>query len=506
MSNFSPVRICLPLIAVFAMHSVLFLGCKDNSMTPRDPADTSGTNDPTTLPAPDSLVAQTLFERKIRLVWHDRSDTEDGFEVAESAGNNISFSIVQITPENATSAVIEHRQPGIVYWYRVRAFKENIRSDYSNMISVSIPDYEWSRPFGGGFYDRGYCVQPTEDGGFIIIGETWSFGNDDGSAWLIKTYPSGMEQWNRTFGGSGDDKGTWIETTPDGGYVFIGTRTNTDRLDYDIWLVKTDRFGIELWSRTFGGQGDDYGHRLRPTPDGGYIIVGETWSNEDAENDVMLIKTDESGVEQWRRSYGGRASDIGRDVQVTTDGGYIIVGSAYSDTSLWYGILMIKTDAGGREEWRQVFKGSRNDHGNSVQVTDDGGYIIAGSTESAVDWMNAWLIKTDGEGHEQWSRSIGGGTNDEAAHVRTMPDGGYVITGQTNSFTEGETDVWLSKIDGAGNEQWARTFGGINREIGACVLPLENGNFIIVGSTETYGESRPDTPDVWLIQVGPPSN
>ena len=258
----------------------------------------------------------------------------------------------------------------------------------------------FSKTYGGSDWDGGVSIQQTTDGGYIISGFTNSYGNGGQDAWLVKTDSVGGTLWTQTFGGSSTDASMSVQQTTDGGYVIVGYTDSFGNGYQDFYLTKTDSQGNEEWNKTIGGTEPEMGYSIQQTTDGGYIITGEKWSGEIDGYDFWLIKTDSQGDEEWNKTYGGSDWDNGRSVQQTTDGGYIIAGRTNSFGNGDYDFWLIKTDSNGNEEWNQTFGGSEGDQSYSVQQTIDGGYIITGSTHSSGSGgQDVLLIKTDSEGN-----------------------------------------------------------------------------------------------------------
>ncbi len=241
----------------------------------------------------------------------------------------------------------------------------------------------WYRLYGGANSDRGYSIQQTSDLGFIAVGYTSSFGTGLKDVYLVKTDNLGNTLWTNSHGGPGDDIGYDVQQTADLGYIITGT-TNSFGGFEDVFIIKTDADadGNVIWTKIYGGAGNDYGHSVRQTTDLGYIIAGYTDSYGAGLTNVYLIRTDADGDSLWTETYGGTGYDIGMSVRETSDQGYIITGTTNSLGAGGADMYLIRTDANGDTLWTKT-SGTLNDEvGNGVQQTADGGYIVCGYSDS----------------------------------------------------------------------------------------------------------------------------
>ena len=242
------------------------------------------------------------------------------------------------------------------------------------------------------------------------------------------------------------------------------------------------------WTQTYGGAGDDLAHSVIQTIDGGYAIVGRTESYGAGLEDFWLIKTDSVGHMQWNFTYGGTESDEALSLVQTFDGGYAIAGITRSVGTDSGESWLVKTDAGGDLEWSQTYGGKNGDRAYSMVQTADGGYALAGYTESfGAGLRDFWLIRTDVSGNHVWNKTYGGVNDDVAYSVVQTTDERYVLAGYTDSFGAGSWDFWLIRTDTLGNHVWNKTHGGVSPDDAHCVVQTSYGGYALAGYTSSFG-------------------
>jgi hypothetical protein len=455
-------------------------------------------------PTPVELYPVTYQDGSFTITWSQNNDDDfSSYKLYESQseGMNDKILIYDANERTDTTYIVTGIGENETRYYQIVVEDVwGLQSESTIVFGSGINMFV--KTFGGSSDDYGNSVQQTTDGGYIITGSTHSFGNGGDDVWLIKTDSQGNEEWNQTYGGSSYDYGNSVQQTTDGGYIITGNTHHYGNSQDDVWLIKTDSQGQEEWNQTFGGSsGVDIGHSVKQTNDGGFIITGENNSHGNGNDLVWLIKTDSNGSEEWNQTFGGNNYGKGYSVQQTTDGGYIITGWTDSFGNGDYNVWLIKTDSNGNEEWNRSFGSTQVDYGFSVKQTTDDGYIITGS------WyiFDVWLIKTDSQGSEEWNQTFGGShmSGEEGKSVQQTSDGGYIITGSTHSYGNGGSDVWLIKTDLQGNEEWNQTYGGSSDDYGNSVQQTTDGGYIITGWTESFGNGGGD---VWLIKTDSEGN
>ena len=364
-------------------------------------------------------------------------------------------------------------------------------SVFTEKAMAQAPDTLWTRMFGDIGCDEGQSVQQTIDGGYIIVGYTSSFGAGGGDVYLIKTDTVGDTIWTKTFGGVSADYGQFVRQTTDGGYILVGGTYSFDIGDGDVYLIKADNNGNAQWTKTFGGLRWDYGYSVQEIPGSGYIIAGETESfSGTGLSEVYIIRTDINGDSIWAKTFGLSGRISGYSIQKTNDGKFIVVGggSGYSD------IYLIKIDTNGDSIWAKTFGGVYGDKGYCVQQTSDSGYIIVGETNSygSGDY-DIYLIKTDINGDSIWAKTFGHNySHDVGYSIEQTFNGGYFLTGYSNN------GVYLIKTDENGDTIWTKTIGSAVLDRGYYGRQCSDGGYIVTGLTDTVGLGKSE---VYLIRI-----
>jgi len=258
----------------------------------------------------------------------------------------------------------------------------------------SFGDTLWTRTYGGTYIDYARSVMQVSDGGFILAGCTEPYIGGFIEMYLVKTDNVGDTLWTRSYGGTDDRMARCVRQTSDGGYILVGYNPLYGGDEYDIYLVKTDSLGDTLWTRSYGGSEEDYALSVRQTIDGGYIIAGGTYSFGAGYADFYVVKTDRVGDTLWTRTYGGSGNDFASSLQIAADGNYVITGNTASFGADDGDMYLIKISPSGDTLWTLVYGGPDSDVPQCIDLTNDGGYIITGSIFSWEWPANAWLVKT----------------------------------------------------------------------------------------------------------------
>lgn len=364
----------------------------------------------------------------------------------------------------------------------------------TELISDSIP-ITFIRSYSGQNAAVGNSVQQTTDGGYIFSGTTWPFHLGEGGnsyIYALKTNSYGDTLWTKTYGDDGFNYGEHIQHTIDDGYIIVGSTSTASSESSDVHLFKTAKDGTVIWNKTYGYDDEDIGSYVQQTNDGGYIVIGQTWVEE--EQRLYLLKTDVNGDSLWTKT-SQFVRGYGNSVKQTSDGGYIYTEGGSGD------IKLVKITSDGTTEWFKTF-GNYDSFDDSYDVvqTTDGGYVLVGyfQVNSQPALADVCLIKTDSTGQMIWHKTYGGQNSDIGHSVQQTKDGGFIITGWTNSFGS-ETDVYLIKTNHSGDTLWTRTIGGPVDDEGYSVQQTTDGGYIIVGLSNSFNNT--DLYNILLIKT-----
>jgi hypothetical protein len=429
--------------------------------------------------------------------------------------------------------------------------KEDANGEVSKLSSTFLGEVEWVKTVGGSGEETGQSIIKTLDGGYAVLGYTNSTDGDvqgKSSAvndyWLLKLDSNGNLEWNKTYGGSKDDRGQGLTQTIDGGYALTGYAMSDDGDGsinngfHDNWVLKVDALGTIEWEKSFGFSGHDHSYDILETQDGGYFFTGflditSARSDGNTEKASSLTrhgvgefwgtKIDERGELQWRGYFGGTNNDRSHAVVQSDDGGFVMAGFSESDdfditdTQGSYDFWMVKVDAIGNMLWERSFGGSGIEIAHDIAKTNDGGYVLTGntfSTDGDISQANGesdfWLIKVNGAGSLIWEQSYGGSGFDAAQAVISSKDGGYFVVGNSKSadadtsINYGENDLWMVKTDDTGNLVWQKSFGGSGLDFAFDVVENVDGSIVIVGETSSndfQGSTSNGKSDIVLVKV-----
>ncbi len=363
------------------------------------------------------------------------------------------------------------------------------------------PDTTWTRIFGSSDNEYGYYAEQTNDGGFILVGYVDISGDDD--IWLIKTDSNGDTLWTKTYGTYYYDYASCVHQTSDGGYIIFGDTDSFYPSRWNGWLIKTDADGDTLWTKVFTGPNYYFIRSGVELPSGnGYVFVGYTKATAGGAEDIWLVRTDMAGDTVWTRTFGGSEREIAFTVLRATDGDLVIGGDTESFSEGDFDAWVIRVNTSGNLVWSKSYGSTERDILYDMKQTDDGGFIIAGHTESfghINNYTDAWLIKTDSNGDTLWTKTWGTEMHDGAMSVVQTSDGGFVWTGYKyiSTFVQ---DLWVLKTDEDGNMLWSKTYGGTFNNIGRSINKNIDGSLIITGD---YYSEVTNTRDLWLLNVDP---
>ncbi|MBL0327841.1 MAG: T9SS type A sorting domain-containing protein [Bacteroidetes bacterium] len=362
------------------------------------------------------------------------------------------------------------------------------------ILSISLLTFTVSgqsifqKTFGTTAYEEIWGLDKTYDGGFVLGGYT-GFGN----AYIIKLTAIGDTSWTRDINVGGMDLIYTIQQTNDSGFIAAGRTNGFGAGGLDMLLIKLDANGNNQWTKAIGGSADETVNSIEQTLDGGFIIAGNTYSFSSGLNDFYIVKTNSIGNIVWSKSIGGVGNDNAYSIIQNTDSSYIAVGLTSSVGAGGNDLLATKFDKNGNVTWMKTYGGGGDDRANSIQQTSDGGFIISGVTNSfGAGNYDFYLIKTDSSGNPTFQKTLGGVGNEWSYCVQQTNDLGYILTGYTTSFGAGSSDYYFIKTNSIGDTTWTKTFGGSMDDYATNVKQTPDNGYAIVGYGQSFGAGSHD--------------
>jgi len=374
------------------------------------------------------------------------------------------------------------------------------KKDDTPVTPVVEFDSLWIKTYGAANSDLSTCVQQTADGGYVLCGYTISAGSGDNDVLVMKFDQSGNLAWSSVFGGPGNDQASYVIQASDMGYIIAGQTNSFGADNFDAFTIKLDANGNLQWSKMYKWSNTEYSTSIVQTSDAGYILTGYSDSFGSGAYDVFSLKIDASGLIMWVRCYGGLLNDFGNSIKETPDAGYIIAGYTYS-----YGAsgdaYVLKLYGDGVLNWSRIYGGSDLDAASEIQLSSNG-YVVCGSSRSFTASEDALVFNIDNSGNTYWARSFGGSALDldKAYSVKQTPEGGFVLAGSTKRMGSSSNDLFVIKLYGDGVFNWEKIFGGVNEDYASFIVRKSNGGFIVSGNTQSFGAG---SNDIYLISMDP---
>ncbi|HHT9158215.1 MAG TPA: hypothetical protein ACFYEA_11530 [Candidatus Tripitaka californicus] len=364
----------------------------------------------------------------------------------------------------------------------------------------------WAATYGGEDWDVAESVQQTREGGYIVAGSTKSFGAGKDDVWVLKLRPDGTIDWQKAYGGEKDEVIYSIQQTVDGGYVLAGWTESFGAGDSNVWVLKLRADGTVEWQKTYGEAKEEGASCIQQTSDGGYIVVGGTRSfGDNGRGQAWVLKLRVDGSVEWQKTYGGASSDWARSIQQTNDGGYVVAGTTAS-----FGVFLglskfwvLKLRADGTVEGQRAYGGESGESARSIQQTSDGGYIVTGGTNSfGVGGSNIWVLKLSPDGMVEWQESYGTGNSSEAYSIQQTSDGGYIVGGwMEEESTLVDLRFWVLKLGVDGIVEWQKTYKKGSNWLNQLysIQQTRDGGYIVAGETKSSGGAS----DFWVLKLRP---
>ncbi len=372
-------------------------------------------------------------------------------------------------------------------------------------FTQGICQTSWEKLFSAKSTDVFRCVREVPAGGYIVAGYTSDSTVSDTNGFVVRLNTLGDTLWTFTYNGPLSKKDLFYKVIPtsDGGFALCGYTTSVTGNSDDVLYLKLNSSGIQQWVKFYGGAGRDRGQDIIQTSDNGYAIVGYTTSAPAQYYDAFLVRTAVNGDTLWTKRYGASSYDDANSVKVLSDGGFILGGQSSNGTN-GFDQYLVRTNASGTLLWSKRFGTPQTDNIDCVALLPDG-FILAGGTNDSIS-DNGSLVRTDTGGVVIWSKSFGGSLPDDFHRVDTTSDGGFIASGTTRSYGPLNPNMWMIRTNSSGDSLWSKTYGGDNHDHGYSGQQTSDGGYIIAGHTGSFGYYNEEAYIVKTDATGNPPN
>ena len=351
----------------------------------------------------------------------------------------------------------------------------------------------WQKIYGGKNDDVAYGAVMLEDGEIAIVGECKSYNAERSNICVTRINKEGQTVWRKLLGGKKSDKGIAISRAKDGNLLILGqSKSFNHRGDQDLYVAKLSLQGKLLWEKSFGGDRDEYAGGIAGTNSGGVLIVGDTESfSKKGYKDIYIVLLDKDGKELSIKTIGGKLNDEANSLTRTADGNFMMVGAREIKRSGDADFFLMKLNQNGKKIWARTLGGNENDTLMAVAPTPNGGIVATGKTRSYNSKQTDLAVMNfDKHGKLIWFKIYGFKYYDEGNAITMTKNGGYIIAGKTNSMGKGDFDNYILALDGKGKLIWSNIYGDKNRDIAHGVTRTSDGNIIVVGESDSYSHSK----------------
>ena|GEM_PF-2969220 len=376
---------------------------------------------------------------------------------------------------------------------------------FVSLSASFVQAQSFNKVFGGPQDEHATSVVQARDGGYVFSGYTYSYGAGKSDVWVMKVNAQGNEVWRKYFGGSDHDWPNDLIEADDGSLVLAGYTFDRKTKSNKAWIFRLESDGELRWSKTYGGAKGDEAKAIIQTSDGGFAITGFSYSFSRGASDIWVLRLDGRGTELWQKNLGGKGEEHGHDIIETKSGNLIVVGYTRSYGNGKKDLLVMKLDNLGGGVWRKNFGGAENEEANAVLETPEGDIVVTGWTGSQGQGkLDAYILKMDKQGDLKWQLTHGSAGNDVLHDIALTPDKGYVMAGTSTSFGQsGQHEMWMLKLNRDGSDGWQKKSSAPKDDFAYAVASTRDGGYIVAGASESYGQGASD---MWILKMNGQGN